>query len=108
MLFRSEFLTASGELIACGDIPAITGSVLGAASALGDAPLLVTLTSPTSAPFHVARVLIPGFVPLSFGWDNEPLGLPRLAAPLVTLMGERVGARLDLAHAGPVAPHPLV
>jgi ribosomal protein S12 methylthiotransferase accessory factor len=43
-------------------------------------------------PLHVARAIVPGLVPVSFGYDTEPLGMKRLA-----------GAHVRR----PLFPHPL-
>jgi hypothetical protein len=46
-------------------------------------------------------------VPISFGWDREPLGMPSLARTRVAADGRRLGSDLDLATAGPLTPHPF-
>ena len=63
--------------------------------------------APVVRPFRVVRAIVPGLVPVSFGWDQEPLGLARLAAPVRTRDGRELGRRLDLREAGPVLPHPF-
>ena len=55
----------------------------------------------------VVRALVPGLIPISFGYDREPLGLPRLAAPVRTHDGRTLGNRVDLTLAGPILPHPF-
>jgi len=96
---HARFLVASGDEIAVGDV-----------AAGGDAGwevLAADLTSDATQPFSVVRALIPGLIPISFGWDREPLGMPRAAEPKITAGGRRVGAPLDLTDAGPLVPHPL-
>lgn len=71
------------------------------------APLTVDLSSPATRPLRVARALVCGLVPISFGWDREPLGMPLLAKRRTTADGRRLGLELDLAAAGPLTPHPF-
>jgi len=70
-------------------------------------PLTVDLSCAASAPLHVVRALVPGTIPISFGWDREPLGLPLLARTRTTPDGRRIGAELDLDTSGPLMPHPF-
>ncbi len=65
-------------------------------------PLFVDLTSRETSPFHAVRALVPGLVPMTFGYDREPFGMPRLARPI-----RSPGRDLDLATAGPILPHPF-
>jgi len=58
--------------------------------------VLVDLTSELTAPLHVVRCLLPGTVPMSFGHDLEPLGLPGFVA-------HPRGRGQD----GPLPPHPF-
>lgn len=102
----AAFLTASPDVIAVEEVRGLPGPPLETVRAVAD-PLLVDLTSRATRPFHVVRALVPGLVPLSFGWDHEPLGLPRLARPVALADGRVLGRDLDLEHAGPVPPHPL-
>jgi thiazole/oxazole-forming peptide maturase SagD family component len=69
--------------------------------------LLVEHAVPQVRPFRVIRALVPGLVPISFGYDREPLGLPRLARPITTRVGRTIGDHLDLSSAGPILPHPF-
>ena len=103
---RARFLAGSSDEIALAEVelPGIDPDEL--VSAVAD-PIAVDLTSPATAPFHVVRVVVPGLVPVSFGYDREPLGMPRLAAPKRAHDGRMLGARLDLAEAGPLDPHPF-
>ena len=102
----AAFLTAAPDGIELGDVRAAAGTPLEAVRAAGE-PLLVDLTTPATAPFHVVRALVPGLVPLSFGWDREPLGMARLGSPLRTADGRVLGRALDLPRLAPVAPHPF-
>jgi hypothetical protein len=72
-----------------------------------DQPIVVDLTTPRSQPFHVARAVVPGLVPIAFGHDREPLGMPLLARPRRGPDGARLGRELDLATAGPLPLHPF-
>lgn len=91
-----EFLYASGEQIALGEIATGVGRDLDARLAdLGHPPLTADLTVPVCRPFRVVRALAPGLVPMVFGWAQEPLGLARV----------RDGAGEDV-HTDTL-PHPL-
>ena len=67
----------------------------------------VPATALYETPVGVVRALVPGLVPLSFGWDREPLGMARLGSPLRTADGRVLGRALDLPRLAPVAPHPF-
>jgi hypothetical protein len=98
---------ASKEL---GDVHGAGAPIAEGLRAIGDPvgePALVELTTPRSRPFSVVRALVPGLVPISFGHDREPLGMPLLARPRRTADGVSLGRELDLATAGPLAPHPF-
>lgn len=102
----AAFLTGGADLIDVREVASAPGAPLEAVRVVAE-PLLVDLTTSATHPFHVARALVPGLVPMSFGWDGEPLGMPRLAAPLTLADGRTAGAQLDLEDAGPVPPHPF-
>jgi hypothetical protein len=70
-------------------------------------PLFVDLGSRVTHPFAVVRAFVPGLVPISFGYDREPLGMSRLAEPKRSIDGRLLGRRLDLGRAGPIMPHPF-
>ena len=103
---RAEFLWASTDLIGFEEVAARPGPVAEAVETVGEA-VFVDLTSPRTAPFHVVRALVPGLVPISFGWDRETLALPRLSRPAQTVDGRRLGQALDLANGPPILPHPF-
>jgi hypothetical protein len=46
-------------------------------------------------------------VPLTFGWDSEPLGLPILGRPRQRHDGATIGAVIDLADAPAHDLHPF-
>jgi len=50
---------------------------------------------------------VPGLVPFSFGYDREPLGMPRLGEPKRLADGRIVGRMVDMVRAGPYVPHPF-
>jgi ribosomal protein S12 methylthiotransferase accessory factor len=99
------FLTASRDLIELREIRGRPGSARAGLDEIGEV-LVVDLSSPATRPFHVVRAFVPGLVPLTFGYDSEPLGLEALARPRVTVDGRVLGASLDLPRAGPIMPHP--
>jgi thiazole/oxazole-forming peptide maturase SagD family component len=51
--------------------------------------------APGDAPLYVVRAIVPGLVPLSFGFGTEPLGIPE------------VQALLRRPNGPPLLPHPL-
>jgi hypothetical protein len=69
--------------------------------------MVVDLTTRATRPFFVVRAFAPGLVPLTFGWDREALGMPRLGEPRSTPDGRRLGEALDLDELGPILPHPF-
>jgi ribosomal protein S12 methylthiotransferase accessory factor len=103
---EDAFLFSNDERIALDEIGASGAAEVDAARAVGE-PLFVELTTPATQPFSVVRAVVPGMIPITFGFDTEPLGLPRLAEPRVTLDGRHVGRTLDLSNAGPLVPHPF-
>jgi thiazole/oxazole-forming peptide maturase SagD family component len=103
---RAAFLTGSPDVVDLRDVAGVDGPAKDALRTLGD-PVIVDLTSPRTSPFHVVRALVPGLVPLSFGWDREPLGMTRLAEPKRTADGRSLGDALDLERAEPIISHPF-
>ena len=101
-----RFLFARRDRVELGDIQSPDASEDELAAAIGE-PVTVDLTSPATHPFHVVRVLVPGMIPISFGYDREPLGMPRLGEPKATHDGRTVGRSIDLERAGPIEPHPF-
>jgi thiazole/oxazole-forming peptide maturase SagD family component len=105
-LSEAEFLYRSPDEIELGDVRGAEAPIELALARLGE-PLTVDLSGSATRPFCVVRALVPGLVPISFGWDQEPLGMPLLAEPRTTADGRRLGADLDLSTAGPLMPHPF-
>jgi thiazole/oxazole-forming peptide maturase SagD family component len=103
---QAAFLLGSDDVIDLEEVAWAPGRPGEALEQIGE-PVVVDLTSPRTSPFHVVRALVPGLVPMSFGWDREPLGMPRLAEPKLTADGRRLGAHLDLAESAPILPHPF-
>lgn len=103
---RDRFLFGSAEHVALAEIRLPDASEEELIAAVGE-PVVVDLSSASSAPFFVARAAVPELVPISFGWDREPLGMPRLAQPKRTHDGRTLGAQLELSEAGPLDPHPF-
>jgi thiazole/oxazole-forming peptide maturase SagD family component len=103
---EAAFLFASAETIELADVPCFSEPIEDGLARIG-APLLVDLSSARTRPFHVVRTIVPGLIPISFGWDHEPLGVPRLAEPKTTADGRVLGRSLELADTGPILPHPF-
>jgi ribosomal protein S12 methylthiotransferase accessory factor len=107
---RGAFLYGSEELIPLGAVAGGEAPLDEAVAGIGEpvtAPLFVDLSSPRTEPFSVVRAIVPGLIPISFGFDIEPLGAPLLARPRRTADGRMVGRQLDLGRAGPLFPHPF-
>ncbi len=102
----AAFLTASPDVIDVREIAPAPAALESALAVVGE-PLVVDFAAAATAPFRVVRVLVPGLVPMTFGWDTEALGTPRLGAPILTADGRRLGRRLDLEALGPLRPHPF-
>lgn len=100
------FLVSSPETVELADVAAPEQPIEALLGEIGE-PLTIDLSSGTTRPFHVVRALVPELVPISFGWDREPLGMPRLAQPITTIDGRRLGRGLDLETIGPLLPHPF-
>lgn len=105
-LEEHAFLTSSPDTIDLRELTPPDEPAVEAAAAVAE-PVVAELTSPATRPFHVVRAFVPGLVPLVFGYDREPLGMPRLAAPIRTRDGRTLGSTLDLRDAGPILPHPF-
>ena len=103
---EAAFLFASTDSIGLADVQRPSDPVEERVSEIGE-PLAVDLSSPRTRPFRVVRAIVPGLIPISFGWDHEPLGMPRLAEPKATVDGVALGRRLDLTEVGPILPHPF-
>jgi ribosomal protein S12 methylthiotransferase accessory factor len=106
LLEHDRFLFSSPDSIDIREIKGRPGPIESAIAGIGE-PILVDLTSPASRPFSVVRALVPNMIPISFGFDREPLGTRRLAEPKTTVDGHRVGRTLALDDAGPILPHPF-
>jgi hypothetical protein len=63
-----------------------------------ESAVVVSLSSARTAPLHVWRCIIPGMIPMSFGFDREPLGLSAAIAMLQTS-----GRTTEV----PLHPHPF-
>ncbi|MFA4929702.1 MAG: YcaO-like family protein, partial [Patulibacter sp.] len=102
------FLLAGADEVDLRDVATAEGEDLGERlAALGHAPLTVDLTGPSSAPFSVVRALAPGLLPLTFGWGNEPTGLPRAHEPVTDRAGRAIGQRLAYGVSAGRLPHPF-
>jgi ribosomal protein S12 methylthiotransferase accessory factor len=102
----ASFLHSADEEIGLGELGSTDHGVNSLLSDVGQ-PLTIDLSSPVTEPFRVARSVVPDLAPISFGWDQEPLGMPILARPRTTVDGRRLGSSLDLDRAGPLLPHPV-
>ncbi len=102
----AAFLFSSPETIGLADVRRFSEPVEERLAHIGE-PLTLDLSSPSTRPFRVMRAIVPGLIPISFGWDQEPLGMSRLAEPKTTADGTVLGRHLDLAQAEPIIPHPF-
>jgi ribosomal protein S12 methylthiotransferase accessory factor len=102
----AAFLFSSPATIGLANIPRFSEPIEERLADIGE-PLTVDLSSPSTHPFRVMRAIMPGLIPISFGWDQEPLGMSRLAEPKTTADGATLGRHLDLAQAEPIIPHPF-
>jgi ribosomal protein S12 methylthiotransferase accessory factor YcaO len=95
-----------GDSVDAREIPAPAAPLPDVVARVGET-VLIEHVLPATEPFRVVRAIVPGLVPIWFGWDWDPLGMPRLARPITTLDGRAVGGSLDLRTAGPILPHPF-
>jgi ribosomal protein S12 methylthiotransferase accessory factor len=102
----ASFLWSGEGRIAVDEIQAVDEPAEIAVRKVGEV-VAVDIGSPGSRPFAVARAHVPGLVPLSFGFDREPLGVPRISQPIDLVDGRRMGKRLDLDEGVPILPHPF-
>jgi ribosomal protein S12 methylthiotransferase accessory factor len=102
----AAFLFSSPETIGLAEVARFPEPVEERVADIGE-PLTVDLSSPRTRPFRVLRAIVPQLIPISFGWDQEPLGMSRLVEPKTTADGVALGRRLDLAQAEPIIPHPF-
>lgn len=103
---HAAFLFGSPELIDLEDVPTFAGPLHGRLSTVGE-PLVVDLSSSRTRPLRVVRAIVPELIPMSFGWDLEPLGMARLSSPKVAAGDRLLGRSLDPAGGGPILPHPF-
>jgi thiazole/oxazole-forming peptide maturase SagD family component len=103
---HASFMFASPREVELHEVTARSEPIEQLLTQFGE-PLTVDLTCSASSPLHVVRALVPGTIPISFGWDREPLGLPLLGRTRTTADGGRIGAELDLDTSGPLMPHPF-
>jgi ribosomal protein S12 methylthiotransferase accessory factor len=102
------FLYASTDELELGDVPRPESDDLEAQlEALGYSPLAADLSTERCAPYAVVRALAPGLVPLTFGWGQEPLGLPRVRAETWTKVGHRADGAPHVTAAIDRVPHPF-
>lgn len=101
-----RFLAGSSEQIRIDEIEGGSAPFGAVAERIAE-PLFVEMTSNASRPLKVVRGIVPGMIPLTFGFDREPLGMPRLAEPKTTSDGRVLGRPLELARAAPIMPHPF-
>jgi ribosomal protein S12 methylthiotransferase accessory factor len=106
MLEQDAFLFSSPDEIDIHEVTAPQDPLEELLSPIGES-LTIDLSSPASRPFRVARAIVPNLVPVTFGWDREPLGMPRLLEPKTTLDGRGLGSFLNLDSAPPIIPHPF-
>jgi ribosomal protein S12 methylthiotransferase accessory factor len=103
---HAGFLWGGADEIGLDEVEWDERPVAEAVAGVGE-PLLVALGAAGRGPLRVVRALVPGLVPLTFGHDAEPLGMPRLRDPIATRSGRSVGRRLDAGALAALPPHPL-
>lgn len=102
----AEFLYSAETRVALDDLPS-GASFEHQLADVGIDVHFADLTSDQTAPFHVVRAFAPGLVPLTFGYDREPLGMAILGRPRRTSTGTSVGRALDLSDSRMSSPHPF-
>lgn len=102
----ARFLYSAEKMVSLGSLPSDL-SLERQLAGSGVDVFYADLTSGQTAPFHVVRAFAPGLVPLTFGWDREPLGMPILERRRQSWDGELVGSELDLARKQMSWPHPF-
>lgn len=100
-----SFLWSSPDAVALAEIPAPAAPGAELLAQVGEV-CFAELSGRRLRPFVVARALVPGLVPITFGHDQEPLGLPRLGEPLRPLDGRRL-AGFRSPDDGVMIPHPF-
>jgi ribosomal protein S12 methylthiotransferase accessory factor len=102
------FLYASTDELELADVPRPESDDLEAQlEALGHSPLIADLSTERCAPYAVVRALAPGLVPLTFGWGQEALGLPRVRNETRTQVGHRADPPPHTTAAIDRVPHPF-
>ncbi len=102
------FLYACTDELELGDVPRPESEDLEAQlEALGYTPLTADLSTERCAPYAVVRALAPGLIPLTFGWGQEPLGLPRVGNGTRTDVGHRADGPPHTTAAIDRVPHPF-
>jgi len=102
----AAFLFASPEVIDLGDLTPFTGPLPERLATVGE-PLVVDLSSSRTRPLRVVRGIVPELVPMSFGWDLEPMGMARLRSPKARRDGRLLGRWLAPSDGRPILPHPF-
>ncbi|MBA2420938.1 MAG: YcaO-like family protein [Thermoleophilaceae bacterium] len=105
-LEADRFLFGSDERVDAREVLGADAPLEESVRAIGE-PVFVDLTCVPARPFHVVRALVPGLLPISFGYDREPLGMPRLAESKRLPDGRVLGRELDIVRSGPYVPHPF-
>jgi thiazole/oxazole-forming peptide maturase SagD family component len=70
-------------------------------------PLFVQLAGDDVGGLVVIRALVPDMIPITFGYDREPLGMPRAARALALLDGRTVGRARRFGAPPLPQPHPF-
>jgi ribosomal protein S12 methylthiotransferase accessory factor len=102
---EAAFLWASSKFVDLRDLPTFEGPLHERLTGVGE-PLVVDLSSSRTRPLRVVRAIVPGLIPISFGWDIEPLGMARLRHPK-DLSGRILGRSLPSPGGQPILPHPF-
>lgn len=105
---RADFLAAEGPLVALRQVgagmPRNWSALTTLLAAQGKKILHFDLSFPGAAlrqgrePLAIVRAIVPGLVPISFGWRTEPLA---------TVRAESKAGRMPRVRAGSYFPHPF-
>ncbi|MEX2209579.1 MAG: YcaO-like family protein [Patescibacteria group bacterium] len=101
----AAFLHSSTELTDLQDVHGHVGKLSQIGSVVSE-PVVVDLTLPLSEGLHVVRAFIPGLLPITFGYDQEPYGMSR-AGETIQIDDRVLGRRIDFSDYGPTTPHPF-
>jgi thiazole/oxazole-forming peptide maturase SagD family component len=103
---RVSFLWSGREQIELAGLPDAPDPV-GTVAKLFGAPIIVSLLPYARGEIRVVRALVPGLIPITFGFGREPRGLSRPNAPILTVTGTLAGAHKGRNDPPLDVPHPF-